>query len=222
MPPLDLDMFIGSLSALLRFFPAQSTRLVVFNLEQRKELFRSDGFQPAALKDAAEAIQTIQAGTVDYANLQRPASVSEFLAGLIDREIRDGNASDLVVFLGPALQEQVPLVRQTISPDGPHPVFAYLQLTAAAFSSTTQSRISPAPDSNVEQGPGCGVLGRPCPPPPPAFDPRLSRSPAAVRDAISRAVAMLGGETVAVSEPAGLAKALKALADRRQARGAKR
>ncbi len=56
-PPSDLAMLTGSLAALLRFIPAQSARLVIFNMSQQKESFRSDSFQPAALPEVGKTIE---------------------------------------------------------------------------------------------------------------------------------------------------------------------
>lgn len=205
-PQSDLETFIGSLSAVLRFFPAQSTRLVVFNLEQRKELFRSDEFQPAALKDVALTIHRIPAGTVDYGDLQRIPSASEFLAGLIDREIRDPKAADLVVFIGPVVQDSVPPAHSMFPSQRLHPVFAYLQLKPARY---------------IGQGPPCvktrmtgGMTGDAACPPDMHAGIRLPALP--VPDAISKLTTAFGGETAGVNDPTDLAKALKDLAGRTQ------
>jgi len=207
-PPQDREMFIGSLSSLLQFIPANSTRLVVFNLEQSKELYRSDGFEPAALNEIREKLQAIGGGTVDYAALQKSPLASEFLAGLIDREMRDSDRADLVVFMGPAVPDQVPLGNYALTGDSPHPVFGYLQLR---------------PARNVNAGPGCPGInsvtgGPPCPP-------RMAqvRLPTfVVQDAISQAIGKLRGVTFVVSDPSELAKPLRDLAHRTQAHGAKR
>ena len=91
--PLNVETLTGSLSALLRSLPAESARVVVFNLDREKESFRSERFQPAELDQAARAIKGAEGGTVDYANLWRPQSASEFLAGLIRPWELSGNRS---------------------------------------------------------------------------------------------------------------------------------
>ncbi len=202
LPEADLDMFIGSLSALLRLFPAQSTRLIVFNLEQRKELYRSDGLQPAALKEIGERIQATSAGTVNYADVQRRPPASEFLGGLIARDIGNGEDAELVVFMGPAVQDPIPPERQTIAAAGLHPAIAYLQFR---------------PARNVTMGPGCPPVSReyggaPCRP----MGAQVHLPTIVIRDAISEAVAQLGGMTLAVSDPAELAKSLRDLAHHAQ------
>lgn len=202
-------MFIGSLSSLLRFIPALSTRLVVFNLEQSKELYRSDGFEPAALNEVLEKLQAIGGGTVDYAALQKSPLASEFLAGLIDREMRDSDHTDLVVFMGPAVQDRVPPGNYAITADGPHPVFGYLQLR---------------PARNVNIGPGCPGInletgGPPCPP---RMAAQVRLPTFVVQDAISQAIGKLRGVTFVVSDPSELAKPLRDLAHRTQAHDAKR
>ena len=50
--------------------PTRSVRLVVFNLDQQKELFRQESFSPKALDQVAQAINNVQLGVVDYRVLQ--------------------------------------------------------------------------------------------------------------------------------------------------------
>ena len=45
----DSLMLVGLLSSLLERMPTRSVRLVVFNLDQQKELFRQENFSPKAL-----------------------------------------------------------------------------------------------------------------------------------------------------------------------------
>jgi hypothetical protein len=203
--PADLDMFLGSLSALLRFFPAQSTRVIVFNLDDRKELLHSDGVQPSTPKDVAAALRTVTAGTIDLTDLLK--SPSEFLAALIVREIRDANDADLVVFIGPPVRDPVPPVHLAIPPDRAPPVVDYLQLKPIRL-----ANVPPACGPHEGGSTPCTIGGH--------ATVRLLTS--VVPDVIREAVARLHGETVAVSDPTELADALKNLAHRVQAHRAKK
>lgn len=98
----DRMLLIGSLAALLERLPARSVRLVVFNLDQQKELYRRDGFTLAALDQVEQAVNDLELNTVDYQVLQKPRGHIDLLAGLVNRERHDANPSDAVVFLGPA------------------------------------------------------------------------------------------------------------------------
>ncbi len=214
-PPSDLAMLTGSLAALLRFIPAQSARLVIFNMSQQKESFRSDSFQPAALPEVGKTIEGTQSGTIDYGSL-RPQMTAEFVAGLVNRELREPDPADAVVFLGAAGQERYKIPRGMIVTGASHPLFFYLQLGLPRTSGGPHTLGYTPPAGSTIGTPACHgpETGGPCmggpPPPPPGPSLRLSSAP--IGDAISDSVAILGGQTIAVSTPMELAKALGRIA----------
>jgi hypothetical protein len=204
---LNVETLAGSLSALLRSLPAESARVAVFNLDLEKESFRSERFQPAELDQAARAIEATEGGMVDYANLQRPQSAVEFLAGLINRELRETDPSDVVVFVGAAGQRfRVP--RQMIAAGASRPLFFYIQYSTPRYAGGSVPAVPTRQICN-DGATGGSCLAAPIN----AFNPRLRLAPATVRDTISIAVAMLGGQTIAVSTPIEFAKALARIAD---------
>jgi hypothetical protein len=97
----DRVILMGLLSSLLERVPARSVRLVVFNLDQQKTLLRQDAFAPGALGRVAQALNGTELGLVDYRVLQNPHGRVDFLAGLMNLELRAEAPSDVVVFLGP-------------------------------------------------------------------------------------------------------------------------
>ena len=97
----DQVLLLGTMSALLEHVPASSVRLVVFNLEQQKELFRRDGFAPESLNEVAQTLNQLQLAKVDYQTLLNRTGHIDLLATLINRELRAEPRSDIVVFLGP-------------------------------------------------------------------------------------------------------------------------
>jgi hypothetical protein len=97
----DRVVLMGLLSSLLERVPARSVRLVVFNLDQQKILLRQDAFAFGALGRVAQALNGTELGLVDYHVLQNPHGRVDFLAGLINLELRAEAPSDVVVFLGP-------------------------------------------------------------------------------------------------------------------------
>ncbi|MDR3699246.1 MAG: hypothetical protein P4L56_06390, partial [Candidatus Sulfopaludibacter sp.] len=215
-PPSDLAMLTGSLAALLRFIPAESARLVIFNMSQQKESFRSDSFQPAALPEVGKTIEGTQSGTIDYGSLQ-PQMTAEFVAGLVNRELREPDPADAVVFLGAAGQDRYRIPRGMIVTGASHPLFFYLQLGLPRRSDGPHTLGYTPPLGSTFPMPGsrrnCGApeSGGPCmggpPPPPPGPSLRLSSAP--IGDTISDSVAVLGGQTIAVSTPVELVKALE-------------
>jgi hypothetical protein len=101
LSPRDRGLLLGALSTLLQRVPVRSTRLVVFNLEQQKELYRRDGFEPEELDDVAQTIDALQLGLVDYGVLKNRTGHLGLLADLLRREAGESDPADVVLFLGP-------------------------------------------------------------------------------------------------------------------------
>ena len=97
----DRVILLGLLSSLLERVPARSVRLVIFNLDQQQTLLRQDAFAPNALARVAQSLNGLELGRVDYHVLQNPHGHVDFLAGLINLELRAEAPSDVVVILGP-------------------------------------------------------------------------------------------------------------------------
>jgi hypothetical protein len=99
--PSDVLTVTGSLAALLEQLPARSVRLVVFNLEQQKELYRTGGFTIRDLEQVTRVLDGLQLAMVDYHVLQHPQGQAEMLRALMHREVNEASRSDAVIFLGP-------------------------------------------------------------------------------------------------------------------------
>jgi hypothetical protein len=138
----DRVVLLGLLSSLLERVPARSVRLVIFNLDQQKTLLRQDALAPNALGRVAQALNSVELGLVDYHVLQNPHGHVDFLAGLINQELRAETPSDVIVFLGPETRygDKVPQAALE-EPHGAVPQFFNLQFKA-------YSRAAPSlPDS---------------------------------------------------------------------------
>ncbi len=94
--PGDTVTLLGALSSLLTLAPARSVRLVVFNLDQQKEIYRADQFTPDQLPAVRQAIFDLQLATVDYHQLQNPAGHLDLLTHLADQEMHAENPADAV------------------------------------------------------------------------------------------------------------------------------
>jgi hypothetical protein len=124
----DRVLLLGLLSSLLERVPARSVRLVVFNLDQQKTLLRQDALAPGALGRVAQALDGIELGLVDYHVLQNPKGHVDFLAGLMNQELRAETPSDVVVFLGPETRYEDKLPQAALEdPHGAAPQFFNLQ-----------------------------------------------------------------------------------------------
>jgi hypothetical protein len=99
--PSDGLMLLGSLSSLLSRLPSPSVRLVVFNMDQQKEVYRQDGFSLDSLDQVSRSISQLELGLVDYHSLENRHAPAEFLTSLINRELIAKDPSEIVLFLGP-------------------------------------------------------------------------------------------------------------------------
>jgi len=97
----DRLMLVSSLASLLEALPARSVRVVVFNLDQQKELFREDDLTPDSFDQVAQSTSNLQLQVVDYRVLQNRHGHISLLADLIKQELETAQPSDKVIFLGP-------------------------------------------------------------------------------------------------------------------------
>jgi hypothetical protein len=144
----DMMTLMSTVSSLLERVPALSVRLVLFNLDQQKELYRQDGF---VLQDMAKVSQTmtgIELGMVDFQVLQNKRGHIDLLTDLVNREIEAQPPSDVVLFLGPQTRyfDRVPQASLE-KPPGHGPEVYYFQIVpflsrTAALSDTIQSAVS--------------------------------------------------------------------------------
>jgi hypothetical protein len=98
----DRLILLGSLASLLESLPARAVRLIIFNVDQQKILFRQDAFTPDSFDQAAQSMENLQLQLVDYSVLKNQGGHISLLADLVNQELSAGNPSDAVIFLGPA------------------------------------------------------------------------------------------------------------------------
>ncbi|MBZ5516177.1 MAG: hypothetical protein LAN62_15275 [Acidobacteriia bacterium] len=124
----DRAFLLGSLSALLTQIPCASVRLVAFNFAQQREVFREEQFDAEGFLKLAEALRTLELGTISYRVLQKRHGSLEMLVDFANREVTSAKPSDAVILLGPATfyDEQVPR-RMLEAHDTPHPHFCYFE-----------------------------------------------------------------------------------------------
>lgn len=113
--PWDRSFLLGSLASLLRQIPCQSVRLVAFNLDQQREIFRKEQFDRAGFTELMQALRKTELWTVPYRALQRK-KWTELLAKLTREEISAQEPSDVVVFLGPTSHFWEKMPREMLRP----------------------------------------------------------------------------------------------------------
>jgi len=95
----DRAFLLETVYSVLRRTPHKSVRLVAFNLDQQRELFRSDEFDNAAFHDLARALKDVELSSVSVETLKRRDS-PKFLVVLADQELAAAT-SDAIIFVGP-------------------------------------------------------------------------------------------------------------------------
>jgi hypothetical protein len=211
-------ILLGALSSLLDLAPARSVRLVMFSLDQQKEIYREDNFTSGQLEAARQALFDLQLATVDYRQLQNHTGGMDLLKRLVDRELLAENRSDAVVFLGPHSRSDTKPAFQTAPRNDGAPGFFYVEY----FSQRPIAPIPGGPDDLTGVGTSIGSQPRTSQS---AHDPGgngtwVVPDPAQIgvingpsrfgasRDTIDYLVSQLKGKTFRVSTPVDFAKAI--------------
>jgi hypothetical protein len=97
-------------------------RLVAFNLDQQKELFREDHFDSESFRELSRILRTTELGTKA---LQRGPESLSFVSDLARKEFAAPQASDVVIFLGPTVRASQKVSGKFTT--GAHPRFFYFE-----------------------------------------------------------------------------------------------
>jgi hypothetical protein len=148
MRPNDMVTLMSTVSSLLERVPARSVRLVLFNLDQQKELYRKEGFLLQDMAQVWQAMTNIELGLVDFQVLQNKRGHVDLLADLVNREIEAQPPSDVVLFLGPQTRYFDSVPQASLEKPAEHgPQFYYFQIVPflspeAALGDSIKSAVS--------------------------------------------------------------------------------
>jgi len=145
----DIGMLLSTVSSLLDRVPARSVRLVLFNLDQQKELYRKEDFLLRDMPQVSQAMAGIELGLVDFQVLQNKLGHVDLLADLVNRELEARPPSDIVLFLGPPTRylDRVPPAELEKKPAEHGPQFYFFQIApfvnlAAELPDTIRNAVS--------------------------------------------------------------------------------
>jgi hypothetical protein len=205
----EWQTLMSILSALLQRMPGTHVRLIVFNLDQQRELLRKDDFTAADLNLVAHLADDAQRWAIDHRVLSNPSGEWDLLSNLESEEIRATPLPDTVIFLG--LPETI---SENMAPGMPVPVrarrFFYLKYAPVKQMASPFPRDNPSqsgPNVSLQDPRSLGRTGE-------NIDASYSRETLALSgdpdqpDPIEQAVRHLKGKTIAISSPAGFSKAL--------------
>jgi hypothetical protein len=124
----DRAFLLDSVSSVLRQIPCESVRLVAFNLDQQKEIFRQERLDRTGLVKLARVLHQLELGTVSVNVLKQRQGWADLLAGVSNGEMTSNQPSDLVVFLGPSIRIADKVPKEILaSPRNKKPQFFYLE-----------------------------------------------------------------------------------------------
>jgi hypothetical protein len=140
----DRAFLMQSLRSMLQHLPCESVRLVAFNLDQQKELYREEHFDSDAFHELSHTLRTTELGTVSYKALQRGPQGVSFLSDLVRKESTGSQLSDIVIFLGPTTRfgQKIPANLVHGSRDQHFFYFEYFPFTGANFPDSIQHLIT--------------------------------------------------------------------------------
>ena len=124
----DRSFLLSTLSSVLAHIDCESVRLVAFNLEQQKEIYREDQFGESGFEKLALAIRNLELSTISYQTLENREGFLDLLLRLANSERVAANPSDVVIFLGPQSRfyERAPVQISHSAGEG-NPKFFYLE-----------------------------------------------------------------------------------------------
>jgi hypothetical protein len=123
----DRAFLLQCLYSLLRQTPHQSVRLIAFNLEQQREVFRADPFDSAAFPHLSQVLREIETASISVQALKQRNSPL-LLAALADGELKARDHADAVIFLGPNSRIDVNIGAGIVTGNRPfNPPFFYFE-----------------------------------------------------------------------------------------------
>lgn len=97
----DREFLLSAVSSVLRTNSYKSVKLVAFNLDQQREIFRTGDFSHPDFQKLSDRLRTLELGTISYKVLGETKGWAELLASLVNEEAAMAERSDAVIFLGP-------------------------------------------------------------------------------------------------------------------------
>jgi hypothetical protein len=143
----DRIFLLECVYSLLQQTPYKSIRLVAFNLEQQREIFRDEQFGSGSLLSLSRALRAIETASVSVQALKKRNS-PEFLVNLANKELSADERPDAIVFVGPNSRVDVRMSADllTAAKPGSSPFFyfEYFPWTSAQFPDSIQRLVKAA------------------------------------------------------------------------------
>jgi len=103
LSPWDRTILLTSLKSVLDQVQVARARVVVFDIDGRRELFRSADFRPRDYRRLFGVLERANFGTIAYQTLAKGPPAGEYLFGVVEKEIAAAPGQP-VIFLGPEMR----------------------------------------------------------------------------------------------------------------------
>jgi hypothetical protein len=201
----ESPLLLQSLAAILDRIPFRRVRVVVFSLEQHKELLRQEVTDQAGFGRVAEAVGNYNPAVVSYGVLRDPAGHRDFLWQLLAKEGLRAPPSDAVLFLGQSTLDDTHMFVPPACAEGsqktPYVYFEY------AYPGRVRSRMPGAGPGRRRVSQMPDIL-QPAPDAWPDLPQPGSMLPV-LPDAIARVTRACAGKVYAIYSPADLISAIE-------------
>src|SRR5262249_20142722 len=112
LQPLDTTALVSILRNIAREPRIGKFSIIAYNMQQQRVIYRQDSASQIDFPAIGKGLGSLSLGTVDLKRLSQKHGDSEFLAGLITKELKEGKQPDAVIFAGPKV-----MIEEGLPPD---------------------------------------------------------------------------------------------------------
>jgi hypothetical protein len=121
-------LLLSALTSLVERLPVRNVRLSVFSMDKQTEICHTPDLSFQTFRQAVEALERVELGTVDYGTLKNRTGHVDLLSDLLNRELAADDPPDAVVFLGPVAHYSERVISEALPERlGTRPIY-YVQL----------------------------------------------------------------------------------------------
>jgi hypothetical protein len=114
LQPLDLNALVSILRGIARDPRIGTFSIVAFNMMEQKVLYRQENSPQIDFPGLGAALGKLNLGTVDIKRLSQKRGDTDFLAGLIAREMKSGAGADAVIIAGPKVMVEAAIPPESL------------------------------------------------------------------------------------------------------------
>jgi hypothetical protein len=126
LQPLDMNALVAILRSIAREPRIGRFSIVAFNMQEQRVLYRQEASEQIDFPALGEALNSLKLGTVDLKRLSQKHGDTEFLADLINKEMKDAKQRpDALIFAGPKVMLDANVPQDSLKEIGQveYPVF---------------------------------------------------------------------------------------------------